>query len=91
MDDDVKENMRLMAEWNRPHKELEEVTPEVTKEEDIEVAVINEAFEKEGNLSQAVESIKVLEEDLSVKEDLFKKMKSELDTAGKLANVATAS
>ena len=41
-------------------------------------------------MSQAVERIKVLEEDLSVKEELIKKMESELETARELANIATA-
>ena len=88
LEDNVEADIRLMAEWNRPGEELEEVTPE--NEEDNEVAVINEANGQEGNLTQAVERIKVLEEDLCVKEELIKKMESELETARELANIATA-
>ena len=92
LDDDVEEDMRLMAEWNRPDAEVKEVTPENEDiiNKDTEVAVINEAIGQEGNLGQAVERRKVLEEDLSVKEELIKKMESELETARELANIATA-
>ena len=52
--------------------------------------MIDAAYQQEGNLGQAVERIKVLEEDLSVKEELIKKMETELETARELANIATA-
>ena len=54
------------------------------------MVVINDTTGEEGSLGQAVERIKVLEEDLSVKEELVKKMEAELETARDIANIAVA-
>ena len=54
------------------------------------VDVINAATGQEGNLEEAVERIKVLEEDIGVKEELIKKMETELETARDLAGIAVA-
>ena len=90
LDDDIEADMRLMEEWNRPLADpainLETRVEEVADERE----VINVATGQEGSLGEAVERIKVLEEDMSVKEELIKKMEAELETARDVASVAVA-
>ena len=78
LDDDIEEDMRLMAEWNRPDIDTENLDdPENPGDGNVEeVEVINEATGQEGNIGQAVERIKVLEEDIGVKEELIKNIKN---------------
>ena len=52
--------------------------------------MINDATLEEGTIGQAVERFKALEEDLSVKEDVIKKLETELHTAKDANSVATA-
>ena len=92
LDDNIEEDMRLMAEWNRPAADTEDlVDPENPGDGNVEeVVVINEAIGQEGNLGQAVGRIKVLEEDIGVNEELIKKMETELETAREMASIAVA-
>ena len=79
-----------MAEWNRPPVEEAHVAGENSEAPPENVDVINAATGQEGNLEEAVERIKVLEEDIGVKEELIKKMETELETARDLASIAVA-
>ena len=92
LDNDIEDDIRLMAEWDRPAIDTENLDdPENTVVGNVEeVEVINEATGQEGNLNQDVERIKVLEEDIGVKEELIKKMETELETAREMASIAVA-
>ena len=89
-EDDIEADMRLMAEWNRPPVEEAHVAGENSEAPPENVDVINAATGQEGNLEEAVERIKVLEEDIGVKEELIKKMETELETARDQASIAVA-
>ena len=92
------EALAALEEWNRPPREDEdeEVDDEIDEEEDLvesaaaqqEVVVINDSNGQEGNLEQAVARIKHLEEEGAAKEELLKKMETELETAKDLASIA---
>ena len=84
------EALAALAEWDRPiedenDKEEVEQDEEENHEEgvvpDTEVAVINDTNGQEGNLEQAVARIKHLEEEGAAKEEVLKKMETELETA----------
>ena len=94
LEDDIEAEMRDLAQWDRPPATTEDRTEDRTDENDDDltenVVVINDTTGEEGSLGQAIERIKVLEEDLSVKEELVKKMEAELETARDIANVAVA-
>ena len=86
----VEADMLAMAQWDKPSTDEPSVEPVVEKEQTNEVVVIDDSTGQEGNLGQAVERIKALEEELSVKEEVIKKVESELETARDAATVATA-
>ena len=80
-----------LARWDRPRSEpvvIETETEVDTLAEDADVA--DEEAGQEGDIGQAIERIKKLEEELSVKEELIKKMETDLETAKDNAAVATA-
>ena len=52
--------------------------------------MIDIAIGEDGSIGQAIEGINVLEEDLSIKEELVKQMQAELETAIYLASMAGA-
>ena len=88
-DDDDEPNADAVAaldQWDRPREGDEEVVGD--KEKDEEVVVIEESTGQEGNLVQAVERIKYLEELLSDKEKVMRTLETELETARDLANIA---
>ena len=92
-DDDLSEaDLAALEEWNRPGDTEAEQEAEGSDTDDavMEKEVINEATGEEGSLGQAVERIKMLEEELSAKEEVMKAMQTELATAKDLANIATA-
>ena len=90
LDDDIEADMRKMAQWDKP-ADTETLTDAENNTEVVpEVAVINDATLEEGTIGQAVERFKALEEDLSVKEDVIKKLETELETAKDANSVATA-
>ena len=93
-DDDLTEaDLAALEEWNRPRDQdanLVEEVEEVATTGGEEREVIDVTTGEEGNLVQAVERIKKLEEDLSAKEEVMKSMEIELATAKDLANIAMA-
>ena len=93
-DDDLTEaDLAALEEWNRPRDQdanlVEEIEEGATAGGE-EREVIDVTTGEEGNLVQAVERIKKLEEDLSAKEEVMKSMEIELATAKDLANIAMA-
>ena len=68
-------------EQDKEEAEDKEVTPVE------EVVVINDANGQEGNLEEAVARIKYLEEEGAAKEEVMKKMETELETAKDLASI----
>ena len=79
-----------LDEWDRPRPR--EKVVEVENEEDAtrteDVIVIKDATGQEGTIEQAVERIKCLEEDLAAKEEVIKRLESELVTSKDLASIA---
>ena len=82
--------LAALDEWDRPRPGEKEVVEEENVEASTtdDVIVINDATGQEGTLEQAVERIKCLEEDLAAKEEVIKRVESELVTARDLANIA---
>jgi hypothetical protein len=86
-------DLAALEEWDRPRGSVVE---DVDEEDDDEVSlsvenvvvVINDATGQEGNLVKAVERIKSLEEELGVKEEVLRKLETELETARDLAKIA---
>ena len=84
-----------LEQWDRPRDdEVEELEEEVVigggDSQEMNVIVINDVTGQEGNLVQAVERIKCLEEDLAAKEEVVKKLETELETANDLGSIANA-
>ena len=90
LEDDIEAEMRDLAQWDRPPATTEDRTDENDDDSAENVVVIIDTTGEEGSLGQAVERIKVLEEDLGVKEELVKRMEAELETARDIANMAVA-
>ena len=88
------EALAALEEWNRPRPgegdlgDVDKANANANDTPENDVIVINEATGQEGNLEQAVERIKCLEEDLAAKEEVIKKIESELITAKDLADIA---
>ena len=88
------EALAALEEWNRPRPgegdlgDVDKANANANDTPENDVIVINEATGQEGNLEQAVERIKCLEEDLAAKEEVIKKIESELVTAKDLADIA---
>ena len=67
----------------------EVITETTTNEEEVETRMVIDAeTEQLGSLPEAVDKIKMLVEDRSIKEELIKKLKKELETSKDLANIA---
>ena len=90
LEDHIEADMREIAQWNREDNTTTARTAEDTPDESVEVAVINDGTLEEGTIKQAVERFKALEEDLSVKGDVIKRLETELDTSKEAAIVVTA-
>ena len=81
--DDLDENdVARMELLNIEMRNQEGVVEETSSEEEVDTRmVINSDTEQLGSLPEAVERIKVLLEEQSVKEELIKKLETELDTS----------